>query len=161
MKLVIYRCLKEDFDHAIKVIVGSKSKLSHSATGAPKLIGDERVITISHALNYTFFAICDFKIAIDVEYLDSSFLNKIPKSMYTQTRTNQKNFFIYWTRLEAYLKFIEQGIQKKSDIMERFVLEQTVLAEKLSLKTYRIKNFVITVCANEASGIILKEWRKK
>lgn len=153
---------KSDFDHygfltklaAQKYNINALSlKMVYSPHGKPYFENlPDFYFNISHSGDLTVIAISDQNIGIDIEKLRNINLRvakRFCEDEYTYITKNVSPtaFFEIWTKKEAYLKYLGEGLHGRLNSF-------SVFKTNIPIKTFRKDDYIISVCGTENFEII-------
>lgn len=143
----------------LRCVLGDNVKISYSENHAPRLVGINKSISISHTTDYVSIAISDFKCGIDIELRERDF-EKVERKYINESEKEliSTHFFdikttlaIIWCFKESLFKFVEVGeVDFKKDIQIENITDKKIYStfrNKKIIGTYIIeKSYVITFC---------------
>lgn len=133
----------------------SKSTLRYSKEGKPYKKGGVQ-FNISHSSDYVVISLCKYKIGVDIEIIkdyEKELINFSSSLNELKNIKSSKDFTYYWTKKEAYVKYLGTGFKKKPNKYDVDLLKNKVNFISLDYK----EDYVISICSKCCTRAVLNE----
>ena len=128
-----------------------KVSISRKPSGAPVVEGADAYISLSHKDKYLCVAVSSKEVGVDIEKIvDKPSIYKIAKRYFAEPVNDCREFYLAWTRKEAFGKLLGSGLDK--DVLGKDLSQDTYdLPEgTVRFSTFDYQDYMITVaCFDE------------